>query len=177
MIKYMIDKFLNWLAPTRYPVVAITDSAVELIMETAKETHPNEMLGILRTEKASKVNAEKYAENPTDRIIVGFNIPPDMMTSSTKAVFSSENMPINNRNVGVVHSHPNGVIKPSNEDVNSGFSTGYIHIIAGYPYEMNDWKAFNSKGDETDLRVIPHSQITYDPAKKFEAYESDFYTD
>lgn len=173
----MIDKFLKWLTPTRYPVAAITDSTIDLIMETAKETHPKEMLGILRTEKASKINAEQYTEDPTDRIIVGFNIPPDLMTSSTKAVFSSKNMPINNRNVGVVHSHPNGVIRPSNEDVNSGFSTGSIHIIAGHPYGEDDWKAFESNGNETVLRVIPHSQIEYNPAEKFEQYESDFYSE
>jgi len=55
--------------------------------------------------------------------------------------------------VGSVHSHPNGVLRPSDADL-STFGQGKVHIIVGSPYGRGDWRAFDNQGKRTTLDVI-----------------------
>jgi proteasome lid subunit RPN8/RPN11 len=54
---------------------------------------------------------------------------------------------------GSVHSHPNGVLQPSDADL-ATFHRGDVHIILGAPYRERDWQAFDSDGDPIDLPVL-----------------------
>jgi proteasome lid subunit RPN8/RPN11 len=57
------------------------------------------------------------------------------------------------KSVGSVHSHPNGVLRPSDADL-ATFGQGEVHIIVGAPYGWGNWKAFDNDGDPTHLDVI-----------------------
>jgi len=55
--------------------------------------------------------------------------------------------------VGSVHSHPNGVLRPSDADL-ATFHKGDVHIIIGAPYEWGDWRVFDSSGEPRSLDVL-----------------------
>ena len=55
--------------------------------------------------------------------------------------------------VGSVHSHPNGVLRPSDADLQT-FTSGEVHIIVGAPYGRDDWQAFDSQGQPRELDVL-----------------------
>jgi proteasome lid subunit RPN8/RPN11 len=57
------------------------------------------------------------------------------------------------RAAGSVHSHPNGVLRPSDADLQT-FNKGKVHIIVGAPYGKTDWKAFDQEGDPRKLDVL-----------------------
>jgi hypothetical protein len=54
---------------------------------------------------------------------------------------------------GSIHSHPNGVLRPSDADLQT-FGRGDVHIIVGAPYGWNDWQAFDSEGNPVELDVL-----------------------
>jgi len=57
------------------------------------------------------------------------------------------------RSAESVHSHPNGVLRPSDADL-ATFGKGKVHIIIGAPYGWDDWQAFDRDGEPIDLRVL-----------------------
>ena len=66
--------------------------------------------------------------------------------------------------VGSVHSHPNGVLRPSDADLRT-FGKGKVHIIVGAPYRRGDWQAFDNRGEPTTLDVLdvePSDQEFFD---------------
>lgn len=150
------ERLLHWFLPNRPPVVGITESALDLILETAKETHPNEMLGMLRADAVTEfdVNIGSGESTSDARIITGFNIPPKLQSNSRSAKFNPNMLPATHRRVGSVHSHPNGIVKPSNTDLNDAFTMGHIHIIVGAPYGESDWQAYSPDGSPRDLEVV-----------------------
>jgi proteasome lid subunit RPN8/RPN11 len=62
-------------------------------------------------------------------------------------------MPNDLDSVGSVHSHPNGVLRPSKADL-ATFTRGKVHIIVGAPYGRNNWQAFDRDGKPIDLSVL-----------------------
>jgi proteasome lid subunit RPN8/RPN11 len=63
-------------------------------------------------------------------------------------------MPLDTHLAGSVHSHPNGVIIPSDADLGFFPRTGRYHIIVGFPYEEDDWRCFSANGTPFDLGVV-----------------------
>jgi hypothetical protein len=57
------------------------------------------------------------------------------------------------QSVGSVHSHPNGVLRPSDADL-ATFGQGEVHLIVGAPYDRGDWRAFDNRGEPTTLDVL-----------------------
>lgn len=131
-------------------VIGMTEGALQLAQESAKHSHPNEFMGLLRAVPANEVH-ERFEENK--RIVVSVLLIPGTKTNQTSASYKSHSVPNDNSIVGSIHSHPSGVIKPSDQDL-SMFTKGPVNIIMGRPYRENDWKAFNRFGEPRQFKVI-----------------------
>jgi len=56
--------------------------------------------------------------------------------------------------VGTAHSHPSGIIAPSDADYSSFAEMGQVHIIVGQPFDENGWRAFDREGNPIQLEII-----------------------
>ncbi|MBS7622606.1 Mov34/MPN/PAD-1 family protein [Candidatus Bathyarchaeota archaeon] len=112
----------------------ISQSVVDSILSYAKMSHPKEGILLLRG-KASM----------DGMLVDGVVIPPSATHGHGFSSFPLGMLPSALSLVGVAHSHPNGVLQPSTEDLNHFY--GRIMIITAYPYESeNDLAAFNGRG-------------------------------
>jgi proteasome lid subunit RPN8/RPN11 len=78
-------------------------------------------------------------------------------------------IPNDSNAAGSVHSHPNGVLQPSDADL-ATFGRGQVHLIIGYPYTRESWQAFDRKGHPTDLPVV---KIAVDQESFFDFTQAD----
>ena|SRR3989338_6880038 len=63
-------------------------------------------------------------------------------------------VPFDREIIGTVHSHPSEYNNPSQADLDSFSRFGEIHLIIGYPYELNTIRAFDNKGRKIVLQVV-----------------------
>lgn len=129
-------------------LLGIARETLEFTLEACEETHPNEYMGFLRTEDATILDLDRTGQVITDVLVI-----PGTESSPVSASVRSHMKPNDMRSVGSVHSHPNGVLTPSNEDL-ATFGQGQVHIIVGAPYGWGDWKAFDNEGRQTTLEVL-----------------------
>ncbi|MFA4877333.1 MAG: Mov34/MPN/PAD-1 family protein [Methanoregula sp.] len=118
----------------------IRQELISLLLEMGRDSHPNEFVGVLRER-----------EGVLDEI----DLLPGTVGREDSASLLYDMMPLDTHVAGSAHSHPNGVLHPSNADVNFFPRTGRYHLIIGYPYEKSNWKCFTASGDPYDLEVIP----------------------
>jgi len=122
--------------------VLMSHEVLDSILQHAKHVHPREMILLLRG-KTSK-NQIKI----TDLII-----PPVFTQGRGFSGFQPYMLPIDFSLIGIVHSHPSGVIMPSNEDLNRAY--GKIMMIVGFPYEgVENVAVYNRQGERLKLQVI-----------------------
>jgi proteasome Rpn11 subunit JAMM motif . Metallo peptidase. MEROPS family M67B len=121
---------------------------MEFILEACEETHPDEYMGFLRADDAQKLGIDRDGQVITDVLVI-----PGTVSSPVSATVKTNMKPNDIKSVGSVHSHPNGVLRPSDADLGT-FGQGDIHIIAGAPYGWRDWKVFDTHGDPTNLEII-----------------------
>jgi proteasome lid subunit RPN8/RPN11 len=117
----------------------IRKGVIELVMETSKDSLPNEFAALLR------------ARND---IIYEIALLPGTISGDRSAIMQIFMRPIDLSYVGTVHSHPSGVIRPSDEDVSLYSKFGAVHIIVGYPFTIDSWRAFNNEGEEISVEMI-----------------------
>lgn len=129
-------------------VIGIAESALEFALEASRDAHPNEYMGLLRGESAQKVGLDREGTVLTDVLVI-----PGTTSSPVSATMRSEAIPTDTRAAGSIHSHPNGVLQPSQQDIES-FGRGKVHIIVGAPYNRHDWRAFDREGKSRDLEVF-----------------------
>lgn len=144
----IVDWLINLITPEHKPVIAITESSLQFILETARSSHPNEVLLTLHSDEELELNGE------TGQVVTEIQLHPNISSSETQVTFDPSVMPTATDVVGTAHSHPNGVIQPSTMDMNSGFHTGDTHIIAGYPYTDDSWKVFSQSGQQKELAIV-----------------------
>lgn len=113
-------------------------SVIEAIMQASSNTHPNEFAAALRA------NGDE---------IVELAIFPGTVRNFHSATFNYHSVLGDFMSVGTVHSHPSGVVMPSRQDLRMFNAVGRVHIIAGYPYSLTDWKAFDKSGNIIALSV------------------------
>jgi len=63
-------------------------------------------------------------------------------------------MPLDTHVAGSAHSHPNGVLSPSQADLSFFPRTGRYHLIVGYPYSRDSWRCFRTDGRPGGLEVV-----------------------
>ena len=119
-------------------ITGIARETLHFILEVSKSTYPNEFAGLLEAK---------------DGIISNVLFLPGTESGGTSAILRLFMMP-NISTVGSVHSHPSSIIRPSNADLRLFRKTGNHHIIAGHPFEENNWKCFNGDGEEIELKVL-----------------------
>lgn len=129
-------------------IIGIAESALTFALEASRDSHPNEYMGLLRGEDARKLGLEESGTVLTDVLII-----PGTESNPVSATVKTSMVPNDMRAAGSVHSHPNGVLRPSDADL-ATFTKGDVHIIVGAPYERDDWQAFDREGDPIDLPVL-----------------------
>jgi proteasome lid subunit RPN8/RPN11 len=129
-------------------LLGIARETLDFVLEASEETHPNEYMGFLRAEDASKLGLDRRGQVITDVLVI-----PGTTSNPVSATVRSEMKPNDVQSVGSVHSHPNGVLRPSDADL-ATFGQGDVHIIVGAPYGRDDWRAFDSQGTSTTLDVL-----------------------
>lgn len=129
-------------------VIGIAAETLEFVLEASEQTHPNEYMGLLRGEDARRLGLERDGTVITDVLVI-----PGTESNPVSATVETSMIPNDMRSVGSVHSHPNGVLRPSDADLGT-FTKGSVHIIIGAPYGRDDWKAFDREGEPRDLDVL-----------------------
>ncbi|MCU4750417.1 Mov34/MPN/PAD-1 family protein [Halobacteria archaeon AArc-curdl1] len=141
-------------------ILGIAEETLEFALESSEASHPNEYMGFLRGTEATQLGLDRDGLVITDILIV-----PGTEANSVSATVKTSSIPNDVKALGSVHSHPNGVIRPSQADLET-FGRGSVHIIIGAPYRRSDWKAFDSQGRQTRLDVIdvalPDSEEFFD---------------
>ena len=129
-------------------VIGIADDALQFALQASEDSHPNEYMGQLRGQDARTVGLDRDGTVITDVLLA-----PGTKTTPTSAEFKPTYMPNDLKSVGSIHSHPNGVLRPSDADL-ATFTRGSTHIIVGAPYRRSDWRAFDRDGEPIDLEVL-----------------------
>ena len=129
-------------------VIGIADSALEFARTASEESHPHEYMGLLRGEDATVLGLDESGTVLTDVLVI-----PGTESNPVSATVQTSQIPNDIRAAGSVHSHPNGVLRPSAADL-ATFSSNEVHIIIGAPYGPDDWQAFDTEGEPIDLPVL-----------------------
>jgi len=124
------------------------EGALAFALEASEDAHPDEYMGLLRGEDARKLGLDRDGTVLTDVLVI-----PGTESNSVSATVKTSMIPNDVRAQGSIHSHPNGVLRPSDADL-ATFGRGKAHIIVGYPYGFDDWRAFDREGDPRDLDVF-----------------------
>ena len=117
-------------------------SVLDLIMESAKSTFPNEFGGFLRVDLDRKDTINEIV------------LLPGTVSGESHAIFKLNMLPIDFSIVGTVHSHPSVSFYPSEADTFLFSKYGKIHMIVAYPFTSNSWKTYDHKGKKIDVKVI-----------------------
>ncbi len=118
----------------------IKKDLLSLLLELGRNNHPNEFAALLKEE---------------DGVISELNLLPGTITGSASASIFFDMMPLGTHLAGSAHSHPNGVLRPSNADMNFFPRAGRYNLIIGAPYREDDWQCFDAEGEPCHLEVIP----------------------
>ncbi len=119
--------------------VKIRKELLRVLAELGRSNHPSEFLALLKK---------------NDGVIDEFELAPGTITGTTSASFQPHMMPLGTGIAGSAHSHPNGVIRPSDADIRFFPATGRYHIIIGAPYGEDDWRCFFADGSPCMVEVI-----------------------
>jgi len=120
-------------------ILGIRQDLLSLLLQMGRENHPNEFAGVIRE---------------SDGVMEELNLLPGTIGREDSASVFYDMMPLDTHVAGSAHSHPNGVIIPSDADLNFFPRTGRYHLIIGYPYRKNDWRCFTVDGQPCNLEVI-----------------------
>jgi len=131
--KKEIDKKINW---------NIKRKCLDLILESAKSSYPNEFGALLRVDEKEK------------HTIVELVLLPGTISGNSHAIFRMHMLPIDFSIVGTVHSHPSPYPIPSEADFALFNKQGKVHIIVANPYTLSSWKGYDNTGKEIEIQVI-----------------------
>jgi proteasome lid subunit RPN8/RPN11 len=117
----------------------INKDLLSLLLEVGKERHPFEYAGLLRER---------------DGVIDELTLLPGTTSNQRSASLFLDMMPLDLHVAGSVHSHPNGVLFPSEADLSFFPRAGRYHVIVGFPYDEKSWACFHADGKRCELGVI-----------------------
>ena len=120
----------------------INQSVLDSILSYAKMAYPNESILMLQ------------GKTTKDSIIINeVIIPPFATHGQGFSSFSPFMLPISFSIIGVAHSHPRGVLKPSIYDLNQIY--GKVMMIVAYPFETEENIAvFDKDGNVIQYRIV-----------------------
>lgn len=108
------------------------------ILESAKEAYPYEFIALLSGEKG----------------VISELIFLPSISGEESAIVRLDMLPLGVKVYGTVHSHPSPCCEPSEEDFFLFTKFGKVHIIVCYPFTMEDWKCYDSKGEEIEIELV-----------------------
>lgn len=129
-------------------IIGIAADTLDFALSASEETHPDEYMGMLRGEDARTLGLDREGTVVTDVLVI-----PGTESNPVSATVKTNMIPNDVRGIGSIHSHPNGVLEPSDADLGT-FGRGSVHVIIGAPYRRNCWKTFDSKGNPRELEVL-----------------------
>ncbi|HON34866.1 MAG TPA: Mov34/MPN/PAD-1 family protein [Methanothrix sp.] len=136
----------------RKKVLGIAKDTLKFILEASRSSAPLEFAGLLQVD---------------DDIITEVLILPGTESSRMNALVRLYMLP-NMQVAGSVHSHPSGVLRPSEPDILFFSRTGDYHIIVGPPFDERSWACYNAAGERRDLPVL---DVQFDD----DGFEDDLY--
>lgn len=120
----------------------IAQNVVDGLLSYCNNLHPREGVLLVRgisLNKEIRINA--------------LMIPPLPIHSESYSSFPIHMLPLDTSILGTAHSHPNGVLRPSLEDLNNYF--GKVMIIVGFPYRNEfDIEVFDREGNRAEYAII-----------------------
>ncbi|MCL4330301.1 MAG: Mov34/MPN/PAD-1 family protein [Candidatus Thermoplasmatota archaeon] len=117
----------------------IREKILRMIMEASKDTYPREFGALLKAEGG---------------VIYEIAIIPGTIQGDRHTMFWMYMKPVDFSIVGSVHSHPNGVTLPSDQDLQMFSNNGPIHIIVGHPYNLHNFNAYDRAGNPVEIKVV-----------------------
>ena len=147
------------------PVIGIAAETLAFVLDASADTHPNEYMGLLRGTSAGELGLDEAGTVVTDVLVI-----PATRSNPVSATVRTDLIPNDRDAVGSVHSHPNGVLRPSDADL-ATFGSGDVHVIVGAPYGRDDWRAFDREGQPRNLPVLDVDLP--DPEDFFDFTEAD----
>jgi len=120
----------------------ITKDCLNLILESSKDSHPNEFGALLRVDDYNK------------NIISELVILPGTVSGDSHAIFRMHMRPIDFSIVGTVHSHPSYSPDPSKADLELFRKYGKVHIITAKPYSISSWKGYDYTGNQVEIKIL-----------------------
>ena len=120
-------------------ISAIKKEKLDLLLAMGSNSYPREFAALL---------------SATSGIISEVHMIPGSIGGEASAQIPFEMVPLNLGIIGSAHSHPNGVIMPSDADIRFFAVSGSCHIIVGFPYGPDDWRCFYPDGTPFDLGVV-----------------------
>ncbi len=123
-------------------MVYFSKEVVRGLLDFFKALHPKEGILLIR----GKVKKDAiYAEQLV--------LPPASIQAEGFSSFSPYALPLDLSILGVAHSHPNGVLHPSLEDLSNFY--GRLMVIAAYPYRSEeDIGVFDKDGVRVYFKMI-----------------------
>ncbi len=123
----------------RMQIQGIRNDLLSLLLQIGKEQHPHEYAGLLREREG---------------IIEELDLLPGTTSTEVSASLHLDMMPLDTHLAGSVHSHPNGILLPSDADLSFFPRTGRYHLIVGFPYDKGCWACFRANGTPVELEVV-----------------------
>lgn len=148
-------------------VLGIAEETLQFALQASEDAHPDEYMGMLRGTEATRLGLDRDGLVITDVLVI-----PGTESNSVSATVKTNMIPNDNKSLGSVHSHPNGALRPSQEDLQT-FTRGSAHVIIGAPYGRHDWQAFDSHGEPRDLEVIDVELPDADDFFHFDQHDID----
>ena len=120
-------------------IYAVDIDFIDGFNESARSCYPNEFLCMVRQN-----------EGVIDEMV----LLPGTVFGDSHSFLSEWMSPIDFSIAGTAHSHPGYSNEASDEDLSLFANMGGIHFITCQPYDRHSWKAYNSKGEEVELKII-----------------------
>jgi proteasome lid subunit RPN8/RPN11 len=120
-------------------VTGIDRAVLDTINRSARASYPKEFIAALRAE---------------DGIITEILLIPGSLQGDDNATILFHMIPVDLSVVGTVHSHPGGIPKPSDADLDLFRRHGVVHIITASPFNEHSWRAYDGAGRRRELEVV-----------------------
>ena len=121
--------------------VLVGEELLQAVFKGARRLYPREIVLLLRGEK--KKNLVKISE-----VVV----PPLATYGSGFANIPLHMLPMDFSVIGTVHSHPSGILTPSDADLNHIF--GIVLMIVGFPFmDERNVAVYNRSGERLMLQI------------------------
>ena len=120
-------------------VRAIDHDVLLLLLEMGKSSLPNEYMVLLGEENG----------------VINMVYPIAGSAGGEDASYILKDMvPLGMSYAGTAHSHPSGIIAPSDTDYATFAEMGQVHIIVGEPFDETAWRVFDREGNLIQLEIV-----------------------